>query len=514
MTSGSYARSGLRRILDKEPWKSAYRTILDGESPEPATDTIQLARTLERVLATIALIALAFVLTTLVQVTTGDDVVVFYLSAAVLATWAWGLGAGALVIVAGSVLTMHGPTDPVDEWQLTSTGAWIRLAILAILATAFAVLVDELKSRNRELAAAVNKLQTIIELTPVGIAIADTPDPSSSPVYVNGTLASILGTTKREILLEAEARNVFRLNGEVVPASQLPLHLAIALGRTTGRRSLEVADSGDRLELVAQAAPLLEHGVPSGAVATYVDVTESRRREEQLIRANHAKDEFLGMVSHELKTPLTIISGNAEILVRLWPDSRDEIRYALADVTAASRQLLHNVENLITISRIGDGLLQLEPVALCPLIAKIVQRHERLGSMIQVRCQDVRALATTAALERVLDNLLSNADKYSPPHTTIDVDVEAIDGEVEVVVADRGFGLSEGEAEAIFEPFYRSPRTSAVTGGMGLGLSVCKQTVNAMGGRMWARNREVGGTEFGFSLLRAGQDDDDEAPEA
>jgi K+-sensing histidine kinase KdpD len=503
-------RWALGRIFDRELWKSAVTMMMDGESPGSAPDRIRLARAFDRVLATLGLIAAAFGLTALVHVTTGDDVVVFYLSAAVLATWAWGLGSGVLAVVAGSVLTMHGATDPVDEWQVTSAGAWIRLAILAVLATAFAVLVDELKSRNRELAATVNKLQTVIELTPVGIAIVDTPDPSSSPVYLNGTLASMLGTTKREVLLEAEAAKVFRSNGEVVPAYQLPLHLAIALGRTTGRRHLEVAEDGDRLELIAQAAPLVEHGVPSGAVAAYVDVTESRRREEQLVRASHAKDEFLGMVSHELKTPLTIISGNAEVLQRLWPDPRDEIHYALADITTASRQLLLNVENLITISRIGDGLLQLEPVALRPLIARVIDRHARLGAAIELRSPDVRALATPVAIERVLDNLLSNAEKYSPPNTPIELGVDIIDGEVDVVVADQGFGLNEGEAEAIFEPFYRSPRTSAATGGMGLGLSVCKQIVNSMGGRMWARNREAGGSEFGFSLLRGSQDDDDE----
>jgi len=283
------------------------------------------------------------------------------------------------------------------------------------------------------------------------------------------------------------------------------MHVAASSRRASNRQSLELERDGRTIHLVAQAAPLVEErGDVQGVVATYVDVTEERDREAQLVRANHAKDEFLGMVSHELKTPLTIISGNAEVLLRLLPDPGDDIRDALVDISTASRQLLHNVENLLAISRIGDGLREFEPVALRPLIARVIDKHRRFAPAISLRSDDVVALAVPEAVERVLDNLLFNAQKYGPPDAPIEVGVEAVDGELDVVVADRGFGLLDGEAEAMFEPFYRSPRTSAATGGMGLGLSVCKQMVSSMGGHMWARNRESGGSEFGFSLLRAG----------
>lgn len=286
------------------------------------------------------------------------------------------------------------------------------------------------------------------------------------------------------------------------------MHVAAASRRPSDRLALDLEREGRTIHLMAQAAPLLEDdGHVQGVVATYVDVTEEREREAQLVRANHAKDEFLGMVSHELKTPLTIISGNAEVLLRVLPNPGDDIRNALLDISAACRQLLHNVENLLAISRLGDGLLQLESVALRPLIARVIDQHRRFAPAISLRCPDVVALAVPAAVERVVDNLLFNAQKYGPPDALIEVTVDAVDGELKVVVADRGFGLLDGEAEAMFEPFYRSPRTSAATGGMGLGLSVCKRMVNSMGGRMWARNREAGGSEFGFSLLRAGHDD-------
>jgi len=100
----------------------------------------------------------------------------------------------------------------------------------------------------------------------------------------------------------------------------------------------------------------------------------------------------------------------------------------------------------------------------------------------------------------VMQNLISNALKYTPPDTELEVRARNAGDMVSVSVLDRGMGISPEDLERIFEPFFRSRRTSAQASGVGLGLSVCKRLVEAQGGRMWARAREGGGTEIGFSL--------------
>jgi signal transduction histidine kinase len=116
------------------------------------------------------------------------------------------------------------------------------------------------------------------------------------------------------------------------------------------------------------------------------------------------------------------------------------------------------------------------------------------------------ALATVSAdptyVEQVARNLLSNAAKYGGAGSTVLISAEAGDGEVIVRVLDDGPGFPADEATRLFELFYRSPATAKVAGGAGIGLFVCARLIAAMGGRIWAAPREVGGAEFGFALTQ------------
>jgi two-component system sensor histidine kinase KdpD len=104
-------------------------------------------------------------------------------------------------------------------------------------------------------------------------------------------------------------------------------------------------------------------------------------------------------------------------------------------------------------------------------------------------------------IEQVLVNLLDNAAKYTPPGSAIKVAAESAQLAIEVSVADRGPGLDEDERESVFDKFYRSSRVSSDRGrGAGLGLAICKAIIQAHGGRIWAENREGGGTRFVFTL--------------
>lgn len=242
-----------------------------------------------------------------------------------------------------------------------------------------------------------------------------------------------------------------------------------------------------------------------GASKIARDITERRRAEEAIQRSMAIKDEFLNLVSHELRTPTATILGNLQILVRrgdtLDPDLRNQ---ALADSAAEANRLVGIIENLLALTRIDrETDLRCEPVKLDAVVRSIVhtlgRRHS--GWPMKVHAGPIPpVLAEPGLLEMVVENLVSNAVKYSPPGSPVDVLITTEDSWARVTVSDRGIGIPEDEQESIFQKFYRSPSATFSAPGMGLGLAVCRKAIEAQGGRIWASPRTGGGSEFSFTL--------------
>jgi PAS domain S-box-containing protein len=231
-----------------------------------------------------------------------------------------------------------------------------------------------------------------------------------------------------------------------------------------------------------------------------------RERTAELEQALAAKDEFLGLVSHELKTPITTIMGNAEVLYN-HIDQIDAVSRsdALADIRQEADRLHHIIDNMLVLARLGrDQQVVREPVMLQRVIKELAERHrgehpER--RVILVLDPDLPpADAAPLYVSQVLRNLLSNAEKYSPLDEPIEVSVVLAGGEVEVRVLNHGTSIPPDEVDMLFRPFYRSPRTAEQAPGVGIGLSVCKRLIEAQDGRIWASARPGGGMEIGFSL--------------
>ena len=239
------------------------------------------------------------------------------------------------------------------------------------------------------------------------------------------------------------------------------------------------------------------------------------RSQEALQRANAAKDEFLSMVSHELKTPITTIFGNAEIL-RLRSDQLDaEMRAgAIADISTESERLHRIIDNLLVLARGELGDVEVEPMLMQRLVEQLVREHRQRFPVRDIAIEDTTGGAMidgrAVYVEQVLRNLLSNAEKYSPRDTTMIIRIAIEDDFLRVSVLDRGFGFGDDEAEKIFEPFYRSPVVATRASGIGIGLVVCKRLVESHGGHMWARLRKGGGSDIGFALpyTHPGADED------
>lgn len=232
----------------------------------------------------------------------------------------------------------------------------------------------------------------------------------------------------------------------------------------------------------------------------------AQEREAELSRANEAKDEFLGLMSHELRTPITVVHGGARVLRARWRELDDDTRTGMfTDIERESDRLARMLENLLALARVELGQeATVEPVLVQRLLHRLIA-HYRAGvghRPIEFTTEGSPGTAAAAPgyVEHVVRNLIGNAEKYSPPGSPIDVLLSASGLGLEVRVLDRGFGIPDDEAERIFERFYRSERTSGLAGGAGMGLAVCKRLIEAMSGEIWARSREGGGLEVGFSL--------------
>jgi two-component system sensor histidine kinase KdpD len=210
---------------------------------------------------------------------------------------------------------------------------------------------------------------------------------------------------------------------------------------------------------------------------------------------------LLSAVSHDLRTPLTVISGASETLrdQTLPANTRAELTATVADEAARLSRL---VNNLLEMTRIESGALQLrrelQPIE--EVVGAALSRITEETHPIQVSMQpNLPMVAIDAVLiEQVLVNLLDNAQRYTPPGTLIELRVRQEDHAFIVEVADRGVGLPSGAEQRVFEKFYRG--NASDRDGSGLGLAICRSMVEAHGGTISAENRADGGALFQFSL--------------
>jgi signal transduction histidine kinase len=267
---------------------------------------------------------------------------------------------------------------------------------------------------------------------------------------------------------------------------------------------LRLAADGPRgkqrwMELSVYPVRLGDEETPAdgGTILVMRDITAVRD-------ARAVRDAFLGILSHELRTPVTTIYGGAQVLGRESTLAEDVRREIYADLRAEADRLYRLVENLLVLSRVEREGLQVEPepVLLQRVLPRIVRSEGGRWPDTTYDIDVPPGLPPVAAeetyLEQVLHNLLGNAAKYGGKEVRVRLAEEG--AEVVVLVLDDGQGVDEADAEHLFEVFYRSPSSAHQASGAGIGLFVSRQLVNAMGGRMWACNRAQGGAEFGFEL--------------
>jgi PAS domain S-box-containing protein len=233
---------------------------------------------------------------------------------------------------------------------------------------------------------------------------------------------------------------------------------------------------------------------------TNTDITEQKELERQ-------KDNFLGVASHELKTPVTSIKAYAQVLEMMLKRSGDEKNAALmAKMNRQINRLTHLIGDLLDVTKINTGRLQLvsEPFDFNQLMEEVIADTQLTSQNHQITAELQFKRMVTGDRERicqVIVNLLSNAVKYSPDANRIIVYTEDHGDQVQLCVQDFGIGLSRDKQDHVFEQFYRVSGTKEHTfPGLGLGLYISSEIVTQLGGRIWVNSVAGKGSTFCFAI--------------
>jgi two-component system sensor histidine kinase KdpD len=236
------------------------------------------------------------------------------------------------------------------------------------------------------------------------------------------------------------------------------------------------------------------------------------------IETEQFRNTLLSSVSHDLRTPLAVMKGVATTLLDDDGVVEDAVRRDLTHALVEETERLdRRVRDLLDMTRLESGAVRVhkEWQSVEEVVgAALNQTESRLaGRQIQTDVPStLLAQCDSVLIQQVLVNLIENAAKYSPPGTPISVLASQAEGEVRIEVGDRGPGVPEEDHARIFEKFRRGQAESK-TGGVGLGLTICRAIVLAHGGRIWVEDRQGGGASFRFTLPSQGRPSSPPLPE-
>jgi two-component system sensor histidine kinase KdpD len=276
-----------------------------------------------------------------------------------------------------------------------------------------------------------------------------------------------------------------------------PIHARGVLAvKAQNRRLLRIPEQRQLLDTFAALIAIALERVH------YVGVAQ-----DALVRmeSERLRNSLLAALSHDLRTPLTVLVGLADSMSLTKPPLSAQQHEVVGAIQDEARRMSTLVGNLLDMARIesGDVKLNLEWQSLEEVVGSALTGARAMLKQHRIIVRLARDLPLVRfdamLIERVLVNLLENASKYTPPGSTVILSAEVIADRLSVSVADDGPGLPVGREEAVFQKFTRGERESA-TPGVGLGLAICRAIVEAHEGRITASNRPGGGAIFTFTL--------------
>jgi PAS domain S-box-containing protein len=394
--------------------------------------------------------------------------------------------------VVGVVQLMH-ETKRYDDEQLELAEGLVALMAAAVRNARLheeAQAEAAARARAEAMAAAREQAARVLEAVGDGVMMVD---PQGELRFWNRAAELVTGRSRDDVV-GRPADEV--LAGWQAVAAEIPVSEEAELARPV---TLPVEVDGSELWLSFMAVRS-----PNGVVYTFRDLTVDRGLEA-------AKSDFIATLSHELRTPMTAVLGAAKTLLRDDITLSPELRHQLLEMIGAQGTRLTQItEEVLLANRLDRGDLRIdsERVDLSQLVSEAVETmsHDAPESISLSAAANgaAEAIGDRDRIEQVLVNLIDNALKYSPDGGEVVVSTLPAAASVRVEVADEGIGIPPAEQEAVFEKFYRAdPQHRAAPSGTGLGLYICRELVQRMGGTIGVRSRPGGGSTFWFQLPKA-----------
>jgi signal transduction histidine kinase len=455
----------------------------------------------------------------------------------------------------GAITVARDKPGPFPEKQIALLQTFADQAVIAIENVR---LFKELEARTKELTRSVGELRALGE---VGQAVSSTLDLGTVLRTIVSRATQLAGMDGGAIYEYDETRELFHLHATDKLPEELVETLRAApirkgegaLGRmaVTGE-PIQIRDIADEASYQSRlremlirlgyrsllAVPLLREDhllgglvvnrnsagaftshvielVKSFATQSALAIQNARlfreieEKSRQLETTSRHKSEFLANMSHELRTPLNAIIGFSEVLSeRMFGEINDKQAEYLGDILESGRHLLSLINDILDLSKIEAGRMELEPTdfdlptvvenALI-LVRERAQRHGiALGRTVDERLGTIRA--DERKVKQVLLNLLSNALKFTPEGGRIDVAAGVRDGAVEIAVTDTGVGIAPEDQAAVFEEFRQVGIATRKVEGTGLGLAISRKFIELHGGKIWVRSEVGRGSTFAFTL--------------
>lgn len=429
--------------------------------------------------------------------------------------YGWGGRAGFATVFASFLLVWYYFVSPAQSFSFSAGGDWTRLILIGATYSAMALVGDafrRVRRANIQLRGTVERLNAIIVSIPDGVMILDR---AGNLVQTNAAMTRLFeGEIPATIDQRREAWQTRLPDGSSMGSDGGPTFAALAGEITTGYEVSIRTTTGRVVPVSVSGAPIRGRGGRiDGAVVVFHDITEVRRLQQ-------AKDDFLSIASHELKTPLTSLRGYAQLLrQRLAPEALTDPRASryLATIDNQVRRMGELVDTLLDLSRLDAGRLQIRrrPFDLVPLVREIVAQLGELSPRHPMALSAEPASIVgdwdRERIEQIVVNLLTNAIRYTPGGGNVWIEVgigpvpDAADRdsvlratcEAFVRVRDEGIGIPPDQLEAIFGRFHRV-HDGALVGyaeaqrGMGLGLFISRELAARHGGRLEAASSGTG----------------------
>jgi PAS domain S-box-containing protein len=338
--------------------------------------------------------------------------------------------------------------------------------------------------------------------------------------FINQAAARALGYTPEQLKGRDTHEVIHHSHADGTPYSKAASPILQSMRRSESiRKSDEVfwRQDGTAIPVEYSATPLIEEGHILGMVVAFQDVSERRRLEKM-------KDEFISTVSHELRTPLTSLRGSLGLLASSTLDKRPEKQREMIQMAIGNcDRLVRLVNNILDFDGVERGKLSLsrEPVQAADLLRRAADVAHTAATQayitFRIDSAPVAVLADEERILQVLNELVSNSIKFSPPETTIRLAAQPYSNSpsgfgpqgpgptgssaVCFIVEDQGRGIAPEKLERIFDRFQQGDASdSRALGGTGLGLALCRSIVEQHGGRIWAESKPGQGSRFLFTL--------------